>query len=353
MLRDYYLQLAASGLRFPIGTDLVLHEQPSPKNILRDGSLLGAIVAGAARRYANPLAIPLMDLTLEKQDLLRLLGTAEDDAERFHFCEPPATEQLQRMRDFSGEPFSVRGQAHLDSLVYVAREADLVPVGMAIGPFSLMTKLMADPITTLAMAGMGMTADEDVSVLLAERCLALAEMAVTRSLRAQIEAGAKAIMICEPAANIVYLSPRQMQAGSSTFERFVMAPNLQIKELLAAAAVDLIFHDCGELIPLMVQQFATRLEPAILSLGGSRRLWEDAALVPKHVVLFGNLPSKQFYSDAALPAEQVQAMTLALLAKMRDAGHPHILGSECDVLHVPEAAATIRRKVEVMLTCGR
>ena len=45
-------------------------------------------------------------------------------------------------------------------------------------------------------------------------------------------------------------------------------------------------------------------------------------------------------------------MTLELRDDMRLAGHPHILGSECDVLHVTEAAANIRRKVELMLTCG-
>ena len=53
--------------------------------------------------------------------------------------------------------------------------------------------------------------------MLAERCLALAEMAIARSLEAQIKAGAKAVMICEPAANIVYLSPRQMSSGIGHF----------------------------------------------------------------------------------------------------------------------------------------
>ncbi len=43
-------------------------------------------------------------------------------------------------------------------------------------------------------------------------------------------------------------------------------------------------------------------------------------------------------------------MTRELVARMRETGHPFILGSECDVLHVPEAAETIRRKVEAMLT---
>jgi hypothetical protein len=77
-----------------------------------------------------------------------------------------------------------------------------------------------------------------------------------------------------------------------------MRPNLRIREQLASAEVDLIFHDCGELTGFMVEQFATRLDPAILSMGSSRKLWEDAALVPKSVVLFGNLPTKTFYSDA-------------------------------------------------------
>jgi uroporphyrinogen-III decarboxylase len=352
MKREYYLQLAAHGLRIPIGIDLLLHEEPDPQRTLRDGSRLGQVAEHAACRYASPLAIPLMDLTLEKEDLLRLLGYPEGESEIFHFPEAPGLDLLERVRNSFHAPFSTRGQAHIDSVRYIAGKTELLPVGMAIGPFSLMTKLMADPITAVAMAGMGITAEEDAGVLLAERCLALAEMAVARSLEAQIKAGAKAIMICEPAANIVFLSPRQIDAGADIFERFVMQPNLRIRQLLASAAADLIFHDCGELNGFMVAQFATRLDPAILSLGSSRKLWEDAALVPRNVVLFGNLPSKKFYSDESMPVEQVEAMTLELVAKMRAANHPHILGSECDVLHVADAAASIRKKVEVMISCG-
>jgi len=158
------------------------------------------------------------------------------------------------------------------------------------------------------------------------------------------------MLICEPAASRVYLSPRQIEAGSDIFERYVMQPHLRLKALLTSYDVDLIFHDCGEPTDLMVRQFAERLDPAILSLGSSRKLWEDAALVPKHTVLFGNLPTRSFYSDAAMPLEKVQAITAELLANMRTCGHPHILGSECDVLHVPDAAQTIRRKVAGVLT---
>jgi hypothetical protein len=87
----------------------------------------------------------------------------------------------------------------------------------------------------------------------------------------------------------------------------------------------------------------------ILSLGCSRKLWEDASLVPKDVVLYGNLPSKSFYSDGAMPVEEVVRRTEELVAKMKACGHPYIVGSECDVLFVPGAQDTIRAKVDAMM----
>jgi uroporphyrinogen-III decarboxylase len=220
---------------------------------------------------------------------------------------------------------------------------------MAIGPFSLMTKLMADPITAVAMAARGASATEDEQVRLAETALQLAEFAVARSLRGQAAAGAKAVMICEPAANRVYISPKMIERGSDVFERYVMQPNLRLKQQLDGAGVDLIFHNCGELVDSMVEAFAARIHPVILSLGSSRRLWEDARLVPRDVVLFGNLPTKNFYSDDVVPPTQARALADQLASAMAATGHPFILGSECDVLHVPEFATTIRHKLDLAM----
>ncbi|MGB9604439.1 MAG: uroporphyrinogen decarboxylase family protein, partial [Bryobacteraceae bacterium] len=181
------------------------------------------------------------------------------------------------------------------------------------------------------------------------RCLELAELAVARSAAAQIRAGARALLVCEPAANVVYLSPRQMAAGSPIFERFVIEPHLRLERRLEAQGVDLIFHDCGELTLEMVQQIAGRLRPAMLSLGSAVKLWEAAAIVPKDVVLYGNMPTKSFYSDGAMPVERVIELARELHRRMRETGHPHILGSECDVLDVPEAREAIRRKIAAML----
>jgi uroporphyrinogen-III decarboxylase len=353
MERQFYIDLAQSGLRMPIGTDLILHEHADAAEIVLDGRRLGQGTEEAASRYGTPLAVPLMDLRLEKADLLDRFGVPEAQVDAFHFDAAPSEDDLARVAASIDAAFPARCQAHFDSIRYIAEETKLVPVGMAIGPFSLMTKLMADPIVPIAMAGMGVTGVEDPGVLMAERSLALAELTVHRSLRAQARAGARAIIVCEPAANVVYLSPKQIEKGSDIFERFVMQPALRMKAVLDSAGVDLIFHDCGQLNPFMVRQFGERVHPAILSLGSSRRLWEDAALVPKDVVLFGNLPTKNFYSDTVVPEERVRELTLELIENMRQAGHPHIVGSECDVLHVPESAAAIRRKLIVMLTCGR
>jgi hypothetical protein len=340
--------LALTGLRTPIGTDLVLHERPDPEAVRLDGRRLAGVVEEAAERYRTPLAIPLMDLRLEKADIVeRLRPGAAPDA--FHLEEPPSEGDLDRARGKGGDAFLPAHRAHLDAIAEVAGTAGLVPLGMAIGPFSLATKLLADPIAAVALAGRGIAADEEPLVLLAERALELAESAVHRSLRAQLDAGAAAVIVCEPAASALYVSPRQIAGGSPVFDRFVVEPLLRAKALLDSAGADLVLHDCGDLVTPMVEALAKRVRPAVLSLGSSRRLWEDAAVVPHDVVLFGNLPTKHFHSDETLPLERVREMTRELVGRMRETGHPFILGSECDVLHVEGRGDAIRRKVEAML----
>ena len=340
MDRDIYLKWAASNLRMPIGTHLVLHEHKEPDKILNDGLRLGGVVQEAARRFRTPLAVPLMDLTLEKTALLTAYGIVGAEAESFHFQESPPERKSAAL--------TPRMNATCEGIRYIARETELVPVGMSIGPFSLTTKLVTDPITPVFLAGTGMTAAEDPEVRLLEGMLAISTEIILRYLKAQADAGAKAIIICEPAANKVYFSPNQLARSYEVYDRFVMEPNRRIKALLDACGVDLIFHNCGELLDGMVSRFAT-LDPAILSLGSSRKLWEDAALVPKSTVLYGNLPTKQFYSDALIGLAEVMRLSRELTERMRTLGHPFILGSECDVLSVPGHEHTIAEKVDAFL----
>ncbi len=336
----------------PIDADLVLHEEPHPEQARDDGAALGRVIEKAARRWAAPLAIPLMDLRLEKTDLLAGAGVSASDAEKFHFTSPLDESTLLALCAGQSAPLCPGSVARDRALAYIASLPDLVPVGMAIGPFSLATRLLADPITAVALAGSGTQPEDSGEVRLLWQCLRLAEAAVERSARSQVAHGARILMICEPAACTAFLSPRQLKAGSHIFERLVMEPNLRLKAVLDAAGCDLIFHDCGELIDLMVEAFAHRLHPVILSLGSSRKLWEDARLVPGDVVLYGNLPTRSFYSESAMPVEEVVRRTRELLANMRACGHPHILGSECDVLFVAEARDAIWKKVDAMMTAA-
>jgi len=344
MKRSFYLDLARSGLRMPIGTHLILAEQPDHDACLEDGAKLGRVIAETARRFKTPLAFPLMDLMVEKQQMLSMLDIPADQADTFHFSPGPAPDALNRVRAAMSRPVISRLAVYADAIRHVAKEPDLLPLGMAIGPFSLMTKLLADPITGLYLAGTGLTREEDPEVAAIEDCVALSTEVIERSLKLQLEAGAKAICLCEPAANLVYLSPHQLAGGADTFERFVMQPNRRLRKVLADHDADLIFHDCGELTDDMVRAFCT-LDPAVLSLGSSRPLWRDAAIVPKDIVLFGNLPTKKFYSDAELPLPVVKEMARDLATRMAATEHPFILGSECDVLSVPGREDAIMKKV--------
>jgi uroporphyrinogen-III decarboxylase len=340
--RKFYLDLAAVGLRMPIGTHLVLHRHTEPEAILNDGRRLGAVLVETAELFKTPLAVPLMDLMLEKEALLLAMGVPAMEISQFHFAEPPKAPETIALTS--------RMQASCEAIAHVASAGKLVPMGMSIGPFSLMTKLLADPITPVFMAGTGATAIEEPDVALVEAALAAGEKVIEAYLDAQIAAGAKAVIVCEPAANLVYFSPKQLEEDFAVFDRFVMEPMRRVAHQLARNGVDLIFHDCGELTDGMVKRFAT-LGAAMISLGSSRKLWDDAAMIPKDTVLYGNLPTKRFYA-AQLTVAEVERMAEELLAKMRAAGHPFILGSECDVLSVPGSEREIFGKVDAFMRCG-
>jgi len=335
----------------PIGSDLVLHEQPDPAAARLDGQALGRVIVEAARRYQTPLAFPLMDLQIEKEDLLLQLGVAPEAIDQFHFDEDgPSAEHLAAIRDSAETaPPTPRMKAGAEAIACVAQYDDLVAMGMCIGPFSLLAKLIDDPITMLYSAIAG--DEDDDEALIVTRTLELATLIILRSLRLQIAAGAKAVCVCEPACNLVYLSPNQLKEDPGILERFVLRYNREIKALFDQHGVDLVFHDCGELSDSMIEAFGA-LDPAILSLGSPVDLPHAASLVPRTTVLFGNLPSKKFYSDAEYPADAVARDAASLRERMAATGHPFILGTECDVLCVKGCEHRIKEKVSALLSAA-
>ncbi|OGV52706.1 MAG: hypothetical protein A2X49_16710 [Lentisphaerae bacterium GWF2_52_8] len=354
MKREFYLDLAAKGVKMPIGADLVLKEKPNHQEIIYDGRKLGDVIIETAKKFKTPLAFPLMDLSVEKEWLMTILGTPEEKIESVHFNKCPSAAETDKIFDTlakAKEAQTPRMKANCDALRHVSKKSELLPVGMAIGPFSMMTKLLDDPITPVFLAGSGIKASEDDEVKLVESSLEISLAVILKSIRLQVEAGAKAICLCEPAANKVYISPNQIEEGSDIFDRYVLTFNKRIKKLLDELGADLIFHDCGELTDSMVSKY-NELDSAIMSLGCSRKLWEDARLISKNTILFGNLPTKKFYSDKDVSKEDVATLSREILEKMKLAQHPFILGSECDVLSVPGYSKTILEKLEVMLSAN-
>jgi uroporphyrinogen-III decarboxylase len=351
MDRSYYLQLAQEGAGMVLAADLVLKEKADYEELLNNGDELGKIILESSDRYDMPLALPFMDLTLEKEWLLSLLGVERSGIEKYHFDENLDERIIQLVKDKLALHSTLRIEATCNALTYVAGNSGKLSVGMCIGPFSLMTKLMSEPITPVFLAAMGVTASEDASIKNVEIILRLAELIITKYIQKQAAAGAKAICVCEPAANKVYISPDTMTEGASDiFDRYVISINQRIKAEMTNNGVDLIFHDCGDITPLMLKKIAS-LHPVILSLGSPVKLWEAASIVPKDIVLFGNLPTKQFFMDETISPDRVEEMSKELLARMAATNHPFILGSECDVLSVEGYTKTILNKISIMMNC--
>jgi uroporphyrinogen-III decarboxylase len=350
MEREYYIKLANSGLKMPIGADLVLHGKENYEDYLQDGKLLGKILEETAIRYKTPLAVALMDLMLEKSEMLQMLGIPKEEINTYHFTAVPTDQVIKDINEKAGKFISKRMATDIGAVEYIAKETDLISVGMSIGPFSLLTKLINDPITGVYLAGSGLTSEEDDEIKMIETLLDLSAKVVLSYIELKIKAGAKTILIADPAANKVYFSPKQIDGGSDIFDRYVMKYNKQIKELLDKNNVDLIFHCCGEITDYMLQKFV-ELRPVILSLGSSRILWEDANIVPKDIVLYGNLPSKRFYSDEDISVAEVERMSDELITNMKKVNHPFILGTECDVLYVTGSEKKIHAKVDAFMGC--
>jgi len=325
----------------PLATGFLLAEQANATVIVKDGELLGQIIVDSVERFHTPLALPPMDLNLEKFALCRQLGLEEKKWERFQFITKPDVDALVDQFEPLSDPYL---SANLQAISMIAKEEGLIPAGMAIGPFSLAIKFMQDPITPIYLAGMGA---EDESVELFESILALSMGVVQKYVLAQLHCGAKIIVLAEPGANTTYFSPIQIKGGATCFQRYAMDNLHRLNATIKKTGAELFFHCCGELCPEILHAFS-QMEPLVLSLGSSRNLWQDAEQISPNTIIYGNLPSKKFFNDKELTVEEVYKQSLELIEKMISIAHPFILGTECDVLSVPGYHQTISRKIDAM-----
>ncbi len=347
MERQFYLDLANQGRRIAIAADLILHERDNPSACRMDGACLGKVLLETAERFRTPLIFPLMDLRVEKEWMLSALGIPADKIDEFHFAELD-DDQREILQNAAAFPPTQRMKASLDAISYVAehRPPELIPLGMCIGPFSLITKLLEDPITSIYQVALDPD-DEDAQLVL--EMLEYSTRVIVQWITMQCQAGAQAVCVCEPACNTIYISPRQIADYPDLLHELVLQFNQRLKAALLENGADLILHDCGELNETIVRHLAS-LDPAILSLGSPVSLPEAAAWVPRDTVLMGNLPSKKFYTDSEMTEAEVVSAGQQLLKEMDATGHPFILGTECDVLCVSGCEDTIKKKILALST---
>ncbi|MCC6579226.1 MAG: hypothetical protein IT440_02205 [Phycisphaeraceae bacterium] len=351
MPRNVFLALAEAGLAAPIATDLLMPEHAHVEAVKLDGAALGQVVIAAAHRFRSPMALPLMDLAVEKQAIMMALGVAEDQIETGHLPQAPTPRMIEQIEQSLRQKLTPRMMSTCQAIRHVVTHSDLLPMGMCIGPFSLVAKLMADPITAVFLAGMGMTAEDEPEVAMLLGAIELSTRVIRRYIEAQMDAGATAVIVCEPAANMMYFSPNQMAGPGDIFDQIVMQPMRRLIAPMEARQVSLVLHDCGEMTTDLIGRLAS-LRPSMLSLGSPVKLWEAASNVPKDVVLYGNLPSKRFAQRDLMLPDEVERDARALQEKMKQTGHPFILGTECDVLAVPGVVDAILRKVDALVNCS-
>jgi uroporphyrinogen-III decarboxylase len=348
MHRQFFLDLAEKKAAIPLAADLLVHALSHPEHVESDSEEMARVMHASVAKFRSPLTVAPMDLRVEKRALGELLGIPPSMLEEFHLHAPleqgQTTTLLNAVREKGITP---RMEVTCGALQRVAIDAPSFPVGMCIGPFSLLTKLVEGMITAVFMISQGFEPEDDPSVALALDLLPVTMELVRGYAVAQVKAGAKAVIICEPAANKVYISPNVMESGSGIFSQFVLEPVRSIADSIEEAGAAFILHDCGELTPEMISSLAS-LRPSMLSLGSSVNLAQAASLVPQDVVLFGNVPSKFFPSDADMPEGIVREICAGLRGSMDASGHPYILGSECDILSVGGKEDAIMRKAMII-----
>ena len=130
MDRQYYIALAKQGIRMPIGADLILKAHKDHEARVLDGKLLGEVIVETARVFKTPLAFPLMDLTLEKEWILTIMGVPKEEREGFHFSSCPSEEEVGKAMSAvknTQSPPTPRMKATCGAISHAAACPGLVP----------------------------------------------------------------------------------------------------------------------------------------------------------------------------------------------------------------------------------
>lgn len=180
-----------------------------------------------------------MDLTLEKDILLRTMGVPPELGPGFRFDRAARRSGCSQgdYRDRRPRPPAYQGQLRRAAPDRWGLQGD--PGRHEHRPVLLADQTPEGPYHADLHGRHGLEAEDDDDVALICALLKLSETIIHATCMAQIKAGAKAIFLCEPAANLVLFSPNQIRDGSSVYDDFVIQPNLRLKAMFDATGTDL------------------------------------------------------------------------------------------------------------------
>ena len=163
----------------PVGTDLIMHEEPAPEKIRNDGAALGRVIEKSRSMLAHSVGGSADGPAPGDMTSAGSRRSARGPGRHVSLSAAPLDDAaLRRLTSEQPGTICAGSTARNRALAYVHTVPDLVAVGMAIGPFSLATRLMADPISAGAMAGSGVEESESDEVRLLWQCIRIAEAAV-------------------------------------------------------------------------------------------------------------------------------------------------------------------------------
>ena len=274
----------------------------------------------AAERFDNPMALPVMDLTLEKDILLQTMGIPAEETAAFHFDDVPGPEQLAELaRGLYVTTRHPRIKANCEALSLPRHAGTVVSVGMrSIGPFSLLTKLVKDRIVRFSWRAAASRRRTSRDVALIHAVLALAEAVVRGNGAAQIEAPARAIFLASRRrTGSIFRRGRSGRRDGlrRVRDRAQPAPEACARRRRRRSAFPRLRRsDSGD------GHFLRELKPKLISFGSSVKLWEIEKYVDTDVVIFGNLPTRKFDPDEEVPLEVVEDLMAEIEEKLGATG---------------------------------
>jgi len=276
-------------------------------SLVRNGRLQADCMKIIAGRFDTAASVSLMDLSVEAE--------AFGSKIRFSDDEVPTVAAALLADEADADALEIpnvgagRTGEYIRAVGYASKEITDRPVfAGSIGPFSLAGRLL--DMTEIMILSM---TEPEIVAKTVDKCAAF----IAEYILAFKKAGANGVVMAEPAAGL--LSPALNDQFSVPYVR-------RILEAVQDEDFAVVYHNCGNTIPLIGGILSAGVK--ILHLGNAIKLDEMLPLVPKDVMVCGNVdPASEFRNGTP---ESVRRATMSVLEKC--SGYPNfVISSGCDI----------------------